>query len=82
MISPIACTLIWRLPSPSNRIVLINNNGYTIERYINGMHAGYNWVQPWRYLESARYFGAPENDPEYPVFNKRVEMNTARLLHS
>ncbi|KAJ5492126.1 Thiamine pyrophosphate enzyme C-terminal TPP-binding [Penicillium expansum] len=54
-------------------IFVINNNGYTIERYINGMHAGYNWVQPWRYLESARYFGAPENDPEYPVFNKRVE---------
>ncbi|CAG7939461.1 unnamed protein product [Penicillium salamii] len=54
-------------------IFVINNDGYTIERYINGMHAGYNWVQPWRYLESARYFGAPENDPEYPVFNKRVE---------
>ena len=60
-------------------IFVINNNGYTIERYINGMHAGYNWVQPWRYLESARYFGAPENDPEYPVFNKRVE-NWGELL--
>lgn len=54
-------------------IFVINNDGYTIERHINGMHAGYNWVQPWRYLESARYFGAPENDPGYPVFNKRVE---------
>jgi len=33
-------------------IFLINNDGYTIKRYIHGMKARRNWVQPWRYLES------------------------------
>lgn len=51
---------------------LINNDGYTIERYIHGMKAKHNWVQPWRYLESPWYFGAPRDDPSYPVFTRRV----------
>ena len=53
-------------------IFVINNDGYTIERAIHGMTAGYNWIQPWRYLEAARFFGAPENDPDYPVFTGRA----------
>lgn len=53
-------------------IFLINNDGYTIERYIHGMKAKHNWVQPWRYLESPWYFGAPRDDPDYPVFARRV----------
>lgn len=53
-------------------IFIINNDGYTIERYIHGMTAGYNDIQPWRYLEAPSYYGAPENDPEYPVFTRRV----------
>ncbi|KIV84091.1 hypothetical protein PV11_06065 [Exophiala sideris] len=54
-------------------IFVINNNGYTIERWIHGMRADYNDVQPWRYLETAKYFGAPENDPTYPVQARRAE---------
>lgn len=53
-------------------IFLINNDGYTMERVINGMDADYNDVQPWNYLESASYFGAPKDDPSYPVFAKRA----------
>ncbi|PWY75368.1 pyruvate decarboxylase [Aspergillus heteromorphus CBS 117.55] len=53
-------------------IFLLNNDGYTIERYIHGMQAEYNDVQPWRYLDSPWYFGAPRDDPDYPVFTKRV----------
>lgn len=53
-------------------IFLINNDGYTIERYIHGMKAKHNWVQPWQYLESPWYFGAPRDDPDYPVFTVRV----------
>ena len=30
-------------------IFLINNDGYTIERYIMGMDAGYNDIAPWKY---------------------------------
>lgn len=42
-------------------IFLINNDGSTMERVNNGMDAEYNDVQPWNYLESASYFGAPKD---------------------
>ncbi|KAK2686470.1 hypothetical protein QWA68_015145 [Fusarium oxysporum] len=48
-------------------IFVLNNNGYTIERIIHGFVESYNDVQPWRYLEAPNYFGAPKNDPAYPV---------------
>ncbi|KAK5053249.1 hypothetical protein LTR84_002223 [Exophiala bonariae] len=54
-------------------IFVLNNDGYTIERWIHGMKAGYNDVQPWRYLEAPNYFGAPKDDPAYPVLTKRAE---------
>lgn len=53
-------------------IFIINNDGYTIERWIHGMKAHYNDVQPWRYLEAPSYFGAPTDDPAYPVLTKRA----------
>lgn len=53
-------------------IFLINNDGYTIERLIHGMDAEYNYIPPCNYLQSASYFGAPKDDPSYPVFSKRV----------
>ncbi|WYZ43216.1 hypothetical protein EsH8_VI_000915 [Colletotrichum jinshuiense] len=48
-------------------IFVLNNNGYTIERLIHGFSADYNDVQPWRNLEAPSYFGAPKDDPSYPV---------------
>ena len=53
-------------------IFVINNDGYTIERWIHGMKAHYNDIQPWRYLEAPSYFGAPKDDPSYPVTTKRA----------
>ncbi|KAI9151297.1 Pyruvate decarboxylase [Paramyrothecium foliicola] len=46
---------------------VLNNNGYTVERIIHGLDETYNDIQPWRYLEAPRYFGAPQDDPTYPV---------------
>jgi pyruvate decarboxylase len=54
-------------------ILVINNDGYVIERWIHGMTAGYNDIQPWRYLEAPNYFGAPKDDPAYPVRTRRAE---------
>ncbi|ETI20276.1 hypothetical protein G647_08310 [Cladophialophora carrionii CBS 160.54] len=54
-------------------ILVINNDGYVIERWIHGMKAGYNDIQPWRYLEAPNYFGAPKDDPAYPVVTRRAE---------
>ncbi|CEI63400.1 Pyruvate decarboxylase [Fusarium venenatum] len=48
-------------------IFVLNNRGYTIERIIHGFEENYNDVQPWRNLEAPSYFGAPKNDPTYPV---------------
>ncbi|KAK2592291.1 hypothetical protein QQS21_010011 [Conoideocrella luteorostrata] len=42
-------------------IVLINNDGYSIERFIHGRRQGYNDVAPWRYLEAPSFFGAPKD---------------------
>jgi pyruvate decarboxylase len=39
-------------------LFLINNDGYTIERFIHGMRAHYNEVARWRYLDAPRFFGA------------------------
>lgn len=39
-------------------IVLLNNDGYTIERLINGPERAYNDIQPWRWSEILNAFGA------------------------
>ncbi len=39
-------------------LFLINNDGYTIERFIHGMEAHYNDVARWRYLDAPYFFGA------------------------
>lgn len=53
-------------------IFLINNDGYTIERFIHGMRAPYNDIQPWRYLLAPQYFGADMDDAGYPIVTKRA----------
>ncbi|KAF2866638.1 thiamine diphosphate-binding protein [Massariosphaeria phaeospora] len=47
-------------------IFIINNDGYTFERLIHGLHEEYNDVAPWRYLQAPEMFGAP-NDGSYDV---------------
>lgn len=42
-------------------VVLINNDGYTIERCIHGLKQEYNDISAWRYLEAPRLFGARED---------------------
>ena len=41
-------------------IFIICNNGYTIERFIHGMEAGYNDIQNWKYKDLLPAFGAKE----------------------
>jgi pyruvate decarboxylase len=53
-------------------IFVLNNDGYTIERWIHGMEASYNDVAPWRYLEAADFFGAPQDDKEYKISTHRA----------
>jgi pyruvate decarboxylase len=39
-------------------ILLLNNDGYTIEKLIHGPDRAYNNIQMWRYHKSFEYFGA------------------------
>lgn len=54
-------------------IIVINNNGYTVERYIHGFNESYNDIQPWRYTQALSFFGAPLDDPEYPVIAEQAK---------
>lgn len=42
-------------------IVVINNDGYTIERCIHGRKQTYNDVGRWRYLEAPSFFGGSKD---------------------
>ena len=54
-------------------IFVLNNQGYTVERWIHGMKAEYNDIMPWRYLQTAEYFGAASvQDDTYPIFTERA----------
>lgn len=54
-------------------IFLINNDGYTVERFIHGMRAPYNDIQPWRYLLTPQFFGADTEDSTYPIVTRRAQ---------
>lgn len=41
-------------------IVVLNNQGYTIERAIHGLNEGYNDIATWRNLRAPEFFGAAE----------------------
>jgi len=56
-------------------IFVICNEGYTIERFIHGMNASYNDIQPWNHLELPKLFGAdPAKMNTYKVKTKQ-QMN-------
>ncbi|KAF2812025.1 thiamine diphosphate-binding protein [Mytilinidion resinicola] len=42
-------------------VFLINNNGYTIERCIHGLHERYNAIARWRYLRAPSFFGVEDD---------------------
>ncbi|KAI4226718.1 MAG: hypothetical protein L6R36_002973 [Xanthoria steineri] len=53
-------------------IFLINNEGYTIERYIHGFDAAYNDIAQWKYTDLIPTFGGtPDNSRTYRVKTKR-----------
>ncbi|KAG7192351.1 Pyruvate decarboxylase 1 [Scheffersomyces spartinae] len=45
-------------------LFVLNNNGYTIERLIHGVNAGYNDIQPWDNLALLPLFNAREYQTE------------------
>lgn len=54
-----------------NPSFVINNNGYTIERLIHGMNAGYNDITSWKHTKLLDVFGAdPEKSRSYQARSK------------
>lgn len=51
-------------------IFIMNNNGYTYERYIHGMDEEYNNIADWDYLQLPRLFTSGSQD--YPIETHRV----------
>lgn len=49
-------------------ILIINNEGYTIERVIHGRKQGYNDVPFWRHTQALNYFGADEEQVKNSTF--------------
>ncbi|KAI4842375.1 pyruvate decarboxylase, partial [Aureobasidium sp. EXF-8845] len=43
-------------------VVVINNDGYTIERVIHGRKQAYNDIASWRYLQALNLFGATDEE--------------------
>jgi pyruvate decarboxylase len=52
-------------------IIVINNNGYTIERMIHGMDASYNDITHWKHTQLLEVLGAdPDNSKSMQVRTK------------
>ncbi|TIA24500.1 pyruvate decarboxylase [Aureobasidium pullulans] len=53
-------------------IVVINNDGYTIERVIHGRKQTYNDIASWRYLQALNMFGATEEEVANNTFSAQT----------
>ncbi|KAJ3157352.1 Pyruvate decarboxylase 1 [Geranomyces variabilis] len=49
-------------------ILIINNDGYTIERHIHGESRAYNRTAMWKYSRSLDYFSVDQDKATYPRF--------------
>ena len=54
----------------SSNSFLINNDGFTIERFIHGMNAGYNDINEWKYKELVRVFGGEKTCKTFTIKTK------------
>jgi len=59
-------------------IFVICNDGFTIERFIHGMDAAYNDIQPWAFKDLVKVFGAKEG--EYKTFQIKTKAQVHDLF--
>ncbi|KAB8263427.1 thiamine diphosphate-binding protein [Aspergillus pseudonomiae] len=53
-------------------IIIINNEGYTIERAIHGRKQSYNDIAPWRHTQALGFFGADDTHLTRRYFSART----------
>ncbi|KAJ5594835.1 Pyruvate decarboxylase [Penicillium hispanicum] len=61
-------------------IIIINNEGYTIERVIHGRKQAYNDVPFWRHTQALSYFGADEEHVANSTFTARTAGELQEVL--
>lgn len=70
-------SILWR--KQNSVIFVINNHGYTIERYIMGMKAPYNDIAPWKY---ARLHEVMAKDSQTLSFEVKTQGELEEALKS
>jgi pyruvate decarboxylase len=63
-------------------IILINNNGYTIERVIHGRHASYNGISQWNHQHALGLFGLSQDECSKRYFSARTWGELKKALDS
>jgi pyruvate decarboxylase len=65
-------------------VIIINNNGYTIERVIHGRHASYNGISQWNHQHALGLFGMSQGDCSNRYSSARTwgELKTALTSQS
>lgn len=59
-------------------IIMNNNNGYTIERYVAGAHKSYNDIQNWNYQQFIHSFSyQTDENPKFISVKNAKELNHA-----
>ncbi|EJU00145.1 pyruvate decarboxylase [Dacryopinax primogenitus] len=59
-------------------IFVLNNDGYTIERFIHGPNRTYNDIQPWKWTQLLSVFGAAEGS--YATYQVKTFEELSALL--
>jgi pyruvate decarboxylase len=57
---------------------VICNDGFTIERFIHGMDASYNDIQPWHFKDIVKTFGA--EDGKFETFQIKTKDQVHQLF--
>ncbi|KAJ5523843.1 Thiamine pyrophosphate enzyme C-terminal TPP-binding [Penicillium frequentans] len=70
--SPVSSAKSVRVEKLDILIIIINNEGYTIERVIHGRKQAYNDVPFWRNTKALEYFGAEEEAVKENTFTART----------
>lgn len=63
-------------------VVIINNDGYTIERAIHGRNQKYNDIASWRHLDALSFFNAPLEHVKVNQFYARTWGELGSVLAS
>lgn len=69
-----------RTDSEICKSLIINNDGYTIERAIHGAEEEYNGIDPWRFQKLLDFFGAQNSEASSHLVTTKEELEHVLAL--